>query len=1124
MAAVAEMGREDLTSGVASTATASAHLDVRVEPQASLAHDPLHQSSSAYRSADLADAKPTSISISNLNPHSSSPAPSQPRLNQPLTLLRRPASGPGLPRSPAAIETGIAVLANKAKSEGTGGGARSPPLPEDADEDSNYCRTDSEAAVGDKHSEQTFPIDTPPSESSNTPSNRSTSSSPTPSSRPALSDRGPILLATSTTEGDALATEESPALDHVLLGALSNAKDRLLLLRAEMEMERFVSEPERTRLPLSPPHFAPGLNSYQRLLIHRLADTFGITREVEPSMRVPGATALPTAVVVLVKSLETRLPLQKLTSFSEPPSLSPAIPTTSATSSLPSSDPSSPSASAIPSPSSSSTNLSLQPQKYKILPRASSHHASSSASSSVGADDDSTRGGRSRKDKSLEEREAAYKEARERIFKEKEDAEERAGGVGASPKSAGAEYGASASSSRAREATVVGPAITRPNSTGSTYSRSSAALSAAGGRPSPSVVSFESSESSSTSAGRHPAYQAQGPTAYYPQQSMTQLHNQHFHQHPETRIISSQQGPSLRPSAPSFDPSGGGGWNSYSYGPEYAQAAPGSDPYNYQQWQTSDPSYHGPETDWARQQQQRRQGPPPPPLQSSYDNRNDPSRLGGYSYVQPPIQVTAPSPHPQHASYAHSMPSHSPPIQFVSPSPHHAYHPPPPSAPWNAPRQSIPSPALSTSSGGSYVGADRGSGYLMRFPESSSSSVGLGYPNRSASSLSSASSTSTSRNASSVASARRTANQTHSASHSLSSIASGGRSDGSSSIRRSTSTETSGSGGSKAGSGTSEKSRTAREREATVGKTEEEDSLASRQPSEAAAGKRREVAADPSTPTAESKKLPLHPSLPVKPGWLTSLPPPIDRAVSVSGIADRKTSFGSEGGGTRRVFSSASAPASHSNTPPVGYSPHGYDQHMLHQSTGFHEAPHPGMYGVVGGQGQPPHHIPPLLTNKQPNPQAYYHPNPAPPLWGHQQQPPSLPHSQSHPQGPAQHHQHPPPQPPPTEVYYNQPQHPVYYQPHPHASPAPEQQFSGYYPEPIVLGPELRRPPPRSTMLFNPNEPSSSAGQGGTKRAGSSTGGSGKRIPQSTMAGNGTGAGGGKTEEIERGVEKLLLG
>ncbi|KAL7344456.1 hypothetical protein BJY59DRAFT_24569 [Rhodotorula toruloides] len=87
-------------------------------------------------------------------------------------------------------------------------------------------------------------------------------------------------------------------------------------------MERFVANSSVTRLPLAPPHFQPGLNSYQRLLIHRLADMFGITREVEaapPTMWNAGiinpATGQPQGVVVLVKGEATTIPPHKLASY-----------------------------------------------------------------------------------------------------------------------------------------------------------------------------------------------------------------------------------------------------------------------------------------------------------------------------------------------------------------------------------------------------------------------------------------------------------------------------------------------------------------------------------------------------------------------------------------------------------------------------------------------------------------------------------------------------------------------------------------------------------------------------------------------------------------------------------------
>jgi len=66
------------------------------------------------------------------------------------------------------------------------------------------------------------------------------------------------------------------------------------------------------RLTMAPPAFPAGLNSYQRMLIHRLADRFGIKREVEsvPTGQPIGQPAWPSSssgglssgVVVLVKT------------------------------------------------------------------------------------------------------------------------------------------------------------------------------------------------------------------------------------------------------------------------------------------------------------------------------------------------------------------------------------------------------------------------------------------------------------------------------------------------------------------------------------------------------------------------------------------------------------------------------------------------------------------------------------------------------------------------------------------------------------------------------------------------------------------------------------------------------
>ena len=144
----------------------------------------------------------------------------------------------------------------------------------------------------------------------------------------------PALLSPPTPAAAATLPSAAAPLDQTVLNALSNARDRFLLLRAEAEMERFLADPtsvlplpsspalpltrsgSMTRLPLTPPYFPPQLNSYQRLLIHRLADTFGIAREVEQPANYQNLARDLPAVVILVKGPDIKLSV----SHSAPPS------------------------------------------------------------------------------------------------------------------------------------------------------------------------------------------------------------------------------------------------------------------------------------------------------------------------------------------------------------------------------------------------------------------------------------------------------------------------------------------------------------------------------------------------------------------------------------------------------------------------------------------------------------------------------------------------------------------------------------------------------------------------------------------------------------------------------------
>lgn len=120
-----------------------------------------------------------------------------------------------------------------------GGGQRSPTP------DSTYRRTGSEpqtvrpATASEPASESRPP--------SSTTSNRSTSSSPAPSTPaesllPSNISLGGLSVDDDDEDDDPVAHGSAPPLDDALVLALGLPKDRLLLLRAELEMERFVAD------------------------------------------------------------------------------------------------------------------------------------------------------------------------------------------------------------------------------------------------------------------------------------------------------------------------------------------------------------------------------------------------------------------------------------------------------------------------------------------------------------------------------------------------------------------------------------------------------------------------------------------------------------------------------------------------------------------------------------------------------------------------------------------------------------------------------------------------------------------------------------------------------------------
>lgn len=864
---------------------------------------------------------------------------------------------------------------------------------------------------------------------------------------------------------------------------------------------------------------------------------------------------------------------------------SPAISTSTSTSAFNSST-SSPSHSVEPSPSASAMNLALQQQQqlntppppqqlFKILPR-SSHRGNSSTSSSAGGDDDSK--GRGRRELTLEEREAAYKEARERIFKSESASTSTEGDLLETTSSPSSTRVTTTSNSNGS----LGAGITRPSSTGSTYSRSSNISSLMGSRPSPSVAS-----DSGSSISLHSSFQSVAPSGYYSQG--------YPGQNPlgPPRFQAGGRGlGALRPSAPSFDPTGAGGggdWGQATYYPTYNNEVNSGDYSNSQQYGIPNAAGAGNravsssgsseyEADWSRSQQTPRQSLHPyayPQNQQQYhqQQQHDPRLVRptpqNYAYApptqvqpqQPPIQITAPSPLPRHANWPSvtSAPPPPPPSYSQPPSPQETFYSrraasstnssspswPPPQLPGTQP--SLPSPSLSTSSGGSLShrnqaqeyrtdslplplpfapkttptvdengnGESPSAGYIMRFADG---------PTVQARSVSSVSST----NSSTGSMTSRTQATTAST---------GGSGSGPASLI----------GGVGSGLGRKVEGLKGHSNAASVVSSEEVLSVPS-ESEKGDAGETKEAGTGGADRAGKegSPTNPLHPSLPAKPIWVTAAPP-VERATLKSGGVSTLTNaaevvvVAAPPAQARRTYSTVTS----SNVAPQ-------QQHYIPSA--------PPTDPISNPYHTPNDHYPSPSSTQLPTTitqQSFYPRNITPSAsssssttstqwWDPTLLPPP-----------------PPPPPHPSEVYYHQPPH---QQPHPHPQltnpyahqqqhsypsfqPPPEQQYYPPPPPPPMdpyqrlgaggvgvteqklmmlpsssggMGPggDMRRPTPRSTELFDPNKPlpNSITGPGAVNHHSVSVG-----MGRSASASS-KGRGRGREGDMGSGVEDLSRG
>ncbi|GAA5997096.1 uncharacterized protein JCM10292_006204 [Rhodotorula paludigena] len=828
-------------------------------------------------------------------------------------------------------------------------------------------------------------------------------------------------------------------LDPVLHAALNHPRDRILLLRAEVEMERFVGNPSMSRLPLAPPHFQPGLNSYQRLLIHRLADMFGITREVEaapPALWNAGminpATGQPQGVVVLVKSEASAPPPTKLAilvpapepvSTASPLPASPSVPVAPSTPSpAPSTDSPAPSTSSTPAPA---APPAPQPV-FKILPRASASRAVSSAASSIAGEEDGSSSagtgsgkGKGRRDLTLEEREAAYKEARERIFNQP-DVERSAPAPPSAASSVAGEDTASVQS--------LGYGITRPSSAGSTFSRSSAALSVSGQRPPPSLAS-------DSSAAMKPGIAT-------------------FYQTPQAMYGG------MRP-PPSFDPTTGTWTYSQAPAPEY--------PY-YQ------PHFSGPS---------------PPASAYPYASPSP--------YTPPPQPMFEASPPvAPHAAWSRGLPSPA----LSSSSGGSLQHPFPP---FHAPPAATPpAPASIASTAGS-----SDAGYLMRFPEGAvvtpgGSVVGPPAPYatvagsaslRSMSSASVGSSASRIARAGSAVGASSMRRLSQSTTHSLGSVSAFSSSADAASRKSPSATgdspETSQGGRSDAGSSTGG-SESAASAGADARKRGRQTTIVGGRPgSDSAERDDGEGYEDGLIKTPSS----LHPSLPAKPSWVAAAAqaerPPLAKASSGSGPVRNGQSASPQ----QHILLPSPPPP-----PPVGAAQPKLPPYPAPLSSGI--APPPSFFASQQPYGGPSAYPGLPQVNAPPAPPPISPANGAP--WLRSSAPVSpygTAPSDFPPLGGAQpFYPTPPPSLPPHGYPPAWQSHAAAGAPpaHPGLAHAPTQQaFNAGSPAPapddLMTMPDMRRPPPRSTQLFDPNKPlaqqqGAGVAGGGMRRGGSAAG------------------------------------
>lgn len=212
-------------------------------------------------------------------------------------------------------------------------------------------------------------------------------------------------LPQSTSTKSTVQTEEgmkskSEEVDPALVEAMRVPRDKAFVRKYEKEMEDQIRNPEIIQWEL------PLMNTYQRMLVHRIADHYGLGHSLDPT----------TKQVTLVRKENTHIPEVLVSTLAEKERLSDPVDFPPLLKSL--------SGQNTPANGSTTTN-SGPPAGYRIMRREGGNNGPRSNSSRNGSNTPEDGNGlrKDRKNMTMEEREAAYKEARQRIFGS-EEAEE----------------------------------------------------------------------------------------------------------------------------------------------------------------------------------------------------------------------------------------------------------------------------------------------------------------------------------------------------------------------------------------------------------------------------------------------------------------------------------------------------------------------------------------------------------------------------------------------------------------------------------------------------------------------------------------------------------------------------